>query len=281
MPTEPQLKSTLTKMQLQQGAQLTSLGDWSLIDHFGDPDAEVDAVTRAAGAIDLSHLGRIRVRGDGALPLLERACTADVARQEDDTAILTCLCDAAGKIIDIAYLVRLEGMWVLSTNCLACPAVLAHLMSLNEAEGFDAKIDDQTFKTVLISVAGPAARELLDELLPGEKPSSLARGEARMGTMMVARYIAMRTGSTGQWSLEVMVPNMLAGAAWNFITVKAGHGQKALPPIGQAAWNTLRQNAGIPAGDALTGQTPREANLTHLLDLDDKDHHYLGREALE
>jgi aminomethyltransferase len=281
MPTEPHLQSTLTKMQLRQGAQLTSLGDWSLIDHFGDPAAEVAAVTSAAGAIDLSHLGRIRVRGDGALPLLERACTADVARQEDDTAMLTCLCDASGKIIDLAYLVRLENMWVLSTNCLARPAVLAHLMQLNEAEGLEAKIDDQTFKTVLIGVAGPAARELLDGLLPGDKVSGLARGEARMGTMMVARYIAMRTGSTGTWSLEVMVPNMLAGPAWDFITKKAGHGEKALPPIGQVAWNTLRQTAGIPAGQALTGQDPRGVNLTHLLNLADPDHHFLGREALE
>lgn len=281
MPPTAELKSPLIKMQLRQHAQLTPLGDWTVAADFGDPSAERDAVTRAAGAIDLSHLGRIRLRGDGALELLERACTTDVARQEDDTAMLTCLCDEAGKIIDVAYLVRLESMWVLSTNCLARPAVLAHLQQLIEAEGFDAKVDDQTFKTALIGVAGPAARDLLDELLPGEKPSTLARGEARMGTMMLARYIAMRTGSTGVWSLEVMVPNMLAGAAWEFITAKAGHGQKALPPIGQAAWNTLRQAAGVPSGPDLTGQDPRDAGLTHLLNLADKDHHFLGREALE
>ena len=93
----------------------------------------------------------------------------------------------------------------------------------------------------MITVAGPEVAELLDPLLP-EKVSPLPRGEARMGSMMIARYIAMRTGSTGQWSVEAAVPNTLVTQAWRFITEKA---DPPLPPIGVAARDILRKEAGL------------------------------------
>ena len=101
------------------GAEMAERDGWLAPIHYGDAEAEAGALTARAGVFDSSHLGRIRVAGDGALDLLERACTADAATQEDDTALLTAICDEAGVIIDVCFVVRLAKFWVLTTNAAA------------------------------------------------------------------------------------------------------------------------------------------------------------------
>lgn len=231
-------KLALHNGHVEAGATMVVRDGWWLPETYGDVDAEVAAVRAKVGVFDRSHLGRIRIQGDGALDLLEQVCTADVARQEDDTALLTDIRDEAGGVIDTGFLLRLEPFWVFTSNAAAREAVVERFSS--PADSLGAKVDDQTFKTSMLTVAGPGAPELLDAFLP-EKVSALPRRAARMGMMMIARYIAMRTGSTGLWSLEVMVPNMLVGEAWRHITQKAsGYG---LPLIGTAAQDILQAQA--------------------------------------
>jgi len=251
---------------------MVELAGWLVAAHYRDAEAEAAVLGERAGVFDSSDLGRIRVRGDGALELLERACTADVSGQEDDTALLTAICGESGVIIDVCFVVRLESFWVVTTNAGARPAVLEHLQNI--ADDVGAKVDDQTFKTSMITVAGPAAMESLDPVLP-YKASQLGRGQVKSGSMLVARYIAMRTGSTGLWSMQVMVPNMLTGRAWQFITEKAG--DRCLPPVGRDAQEALRRWAGVPGPDDFAGKDPITAGMGRLVDF---NHDFLGRDAL-
>jgi aminomethyltransferase len=82
----------------------------------------------------------------------------------------------------------------------------------------------------------------------------------------VARYIALRTGLTSLWSLEVIVPKMLAGQAWTYITRKAG--ENALVPMGLAGRDVLRIEAGLPRYGHEINETidPLTAGLEGLLD---------------
>ena len=231
-------ESALAKTQRQLGAEMTSLADWTVAANFGDLDAEIDAIKNRAAVFDLSHLGRIRVRGDDAMAALEALCGEQIARLEDDTVTPMPIRNAAGDVLDTICLARLDGMWLVTTSPAQREAVAAELQAVVDSAGLSAKVDDQTLKTTHLSIAGPAARELLDGLLP-EAPSKLARGQARMGTLMIAKYIGLRTGRLPQWSLEVIIPNMMAGPAWGFITTKAGHGEKTLPPVGTDAIDAL------------------------------------------
>ena len=227
-------ESPLAKVQRQIGAEMTSLANWTVAANFGDLDAEIDALTNRAAVMDLSHLGRLRIRGDGALDLLDALCDSDIARQEDDTVVPMAIRSADGATLDHICLSRLETMWLVTTSAGQREAVLALLKATADTMDLKVKIDDQTLKTTHLAVAGSAARELLDGLLP-EPPSSLSRGQARMGNFMIAKYIALRTGRLPVWSLEVIIPNMMAGPAWDFITHKAGKGEKTLPPVGTQA----------------------------------------------
>lgn len=232
-------KTSLYDAHVAGGATMIEHDGWLVPEHYGDVDAEVDAALSRAAVFDSSQLGRIRIRGDGALELLETHCTADVAHQEDNTALLTDIRDSAGETIDTGFLIRLETFWVFTSTPAGREGVLATLSE--SAAGLGAKVDDQTFKTSMITVVGPQAAGILDAFLP-VKASSLPRGAVKQGSLMLARYIAARTGAIGLWSLEVTVPNMLVGQAWRYITKKAG--DNSLLPIGQAAVDILRTKPG-------------------------------------
>lgn len=255
-------------------AKLGELAGWRVPLSFRGPFEEAVEVRRRAGLFDVTPIGRLRIRGDGAVDLLSYLCTHDVETQADNTAALTLLCDETGGILDVCMLSRLENFWLLTTSPCNRGKILDHLNT--HADRFDARVDDQTEMTCQVSVAGPQAAALLDAVLP-EPVSGMSRRQVYVGSLMLARYIAMRTGCTDAWSIEVVLPNMFAGRAWDFATKSAG--ERAIPPTGEIARDILRIEAGVPAYGREIDETvnPGMARLMHLVH-GDKD--FLGAEAV-
>jgi len=247
---------------------------WSMPLHYGDWAAEVRHVRSRAGVLDVSDTGRIRIRGDGGLELLERTCTADVARQEDDTIIETLLCNEQGGIVAAGRLVRLSSFWVLTCDAQCRRSALELLQAT--ADGFDAKVDDQTFKTAKLAVTGPAAASLLDGVLP-ERISGLGPMAARLGSLMIAKYIAARTNFTGEWGVEVMIPQNFSAQAWRFITHKAG--SSVISPAGATAREVLRIEAALPRYGSEIDQTidPISAGMEEAVNFDGD---FIGAQAV-
>ncbi len=273
MSADSLLRTPLYDAHLAAGAKMGEEGGWAMPMRYAGVIDEARQVHRRAGVLDVSHLGRIRLRGDGALDLLERVCTAGVAGQEDDTALHTLLCNEQGGILDEVFLIRLSDLWVLTVNAGNREKLLAHL---RDQKIPDAKIDDQTNQVAQLALLGPAGKEMLTSLLP-IRVDGLARGAAATGSLMVANYIAMRTGCARVWGLEVMLPNLFAAQAWNYVTRKPG--QNAPSPIGLAARDILR----IEAGYCRYGHEIHEAIdpiTAGLADCVRFDHDFLGAEAL-
>jgi len=268
------LRSALHSKHVAAGAKMSEVAGWEMPLSYGSTLEEVRRVHGGAGVFDISHLGRIRIRGGGAVDLLQRVCTADAAHQEDDTALHTLLCNDSGGVIDDCWLVRVEGFWLLTTNACNRRKVLAHLQG--HAADFDVKIDDQTERTTQVLVAGARAKDMLDAVLP-EKPSALPRRAVKVGSLMIARYVAMRVGYCNQWSLEVILPNMVAAQAWRFITEKAD--QHAIAPAGLAARDVLRIEAGLCRYGHELNETidPMTACLEAAVDF---SHEFIGAGAL-
>jgi len=238
---------------------------------------EANTVRLRAGVFDFSHAGRFRIRGDGALALLERVCTHDVVHQEDDTAEPTLLLNARGGILDTGRLLRMEDGWMLTVSPINRHKVLDHLSPL--AEELDAKLDDRTEKEATLLIAGPSAAGLLDPLLTdvmSEPASKLPAGAVRSGTYLLARYAVARTDELGMWSVEVTMSNLFATKAWRFITEKAG--DRCIAPTGLAAWDVLRVEAGVPAYGHEVNET-FDPYLAGLADRVSLDHDFIGADA--
>jgi aminomethyltransferase len=271
---EELLRSALHGQHIACKAKMSDEAGWSVpLSYVGALDEAAEARRRAV-VFDLSHFGRIRIRGDQAVELLERACTADVAPQEDDTAAWTPVCNAAGGIIDRVRLIRLADFWVMVTGPMCRQKVLQHLQAL--AEGYAAKADDQTGGTSMLAVAGPEAAGILSAVLP-LAVSDMKPGEAALGSFMIARYIADRTDFAGTWGLTVQLPNMLAAQAWKYITARAG--SNTVPPAGMAAWDVLRIEAGMCRYGHEMNETIHPLTLGLASEVD-FDHDFVGRDAL-
>lgn len=269
------LKTALHDRHVAMEATMGTEAGWSVPLSYTGALEEAAEVRRHAGIFDVSHMGRIRIRGDGALDLLSRACSADVYHQEDDTTIPTVLCNEQGGILDLCRLIRLPRFHVLVTSGHCREKILAHLTAM--AGDFDAKVDDQTPKTSLLEVSGPATAEILNAVLPFHV-GDLAKGEVKFGSLMIAKYIAERTSCTGEWGVAVAIPNLVVGQAWRFITHKAG--EHAVMPCGLAARDVLRIEAARPRYGHELNETiaPATAGLEACVDF---GHDFLGADAVK
>lgn len=272
--TEDLLHSPLYEKQLALGARMGEVAGWEMPLAYRGVVDEANEVRSRAGVFDLTPLGRLRIRGDDSLKLLERLCSHDVARQQDDTVAQTLLLNDRGGIIDLCHLVRLADFWVLQTSAANRLKVMEILQQA--AEGLAAKVDDQTTRTAMLGVAGPAAGGILDQFLP-EKVSQLPLGSGRLGSFMLASYIVARVDFAGVWGLQVTLPNLFASQAWRYITEKAG--ANALRPTGVWALDVLRVEASLPVYGHEINETidPYTAGLDELVCL---DHDFVGASAL-
>lgn len=232
---EPALeKSPLYERHVAAEARMGEEDGWVVPMSYSGVLEEAARIRRTAAVFDLSHLGRIRLRGNGALSLLRRVCTADVVRQEDDTALHTLLCTPHGGVIEECLLLRLAESWVLTCGPGNRRKVLSHLAAQNVP---DVRIDDQTGKVGQLAVVGPAAKEILRRILPVSL-EGLTAGRVKTGSWMIADYLALRTAGLGVWGLEVMIPAMFLPRAWDYLMR-----QEDLVPAGMAAWDVLRVEA--------------------------------------
>ncbi|MDD3663042.1 MAG: hypothetical protein PHT84_04195 [Candidatus Pacebacteria bacterium] len=208
----------------EKSARMGESGGWSVPAEFNG-QADANSVFRdGCGIFDLSHYSRIRLKGYSVPQTLENLGAAGLAGMDDDTV----------REVDIAgvacTLVRLENFWVAVASPDANEALLDKLKS---AAAGDTKTDSQTLKVAQFALAGPAAQQTLANVMPVKLPP-LADGQALLGSLMLANYIAYRRDINSVPVINVMLPAIFAAKAWNFITQKAG--ENCVAPLGNDAW---------------------------------------------
>ncbi len=268
-------RTALFDLHRALGARTVDFGGWDMPLHYGSQVAEHNAVRRAAGVFDVSHMGVVDVDGARSREFLERLLANDVAKlTSPGRALYGCMLNEAGGVIDDLLVYRLEGAaYRIVVNAGRREADLAWIR--RHAADFGVSVVERE-DLAMLAVQGPEARTLTAKLLPPERAAE-ALALAPFHARPIDEWYLSRTGYTGEDGFEVMLPT--AGAAALFEALRSA----GATPCGLGARDTLRLEAGMNLyGNDMDEQTdPFESALGWTVAMQPVTRRFIGRDALE
>ena len=229
------------------GAKLVPFGGWDMpLAYESGTIAEHLACRNAAAMFDVSHLGTVRVTGEGAYDRLQATLTNDLAKVAPGRAQYThLLADDDASVLDDII------VWWLGDDRFDVMPNASNTARVVDAVGGT----DVTYERAVIAVQGPQARERVASFFP----QAAAVPRFHVATCEVAGIdcTVAGTGYTGEDGIEIAVPADRATTVWDAL-LAAG-----VQPAGLGARDTLRLEAALPLhGHELgPGITPLQAGL--------------------
>ena len=245
-----------------------SYGDGTLAEHRACRDGAV--------VFDVSHLGTVRVEGEGAVEVCQRAFTNDLGRIGPGRAQYTHLLNPADASVtdDIIVWWRRDGALDVMPNASNTDGVTSALAEEAANLGEErVTISDVTSSRAILAVQGPDARRRLATISP--EAAAVSRFAVVDVSVAGVSCVVAGTGYTGEDGVEIAVPAEDAAILWETLTA-AG-----ITPAGLGARDTLRLEAGLPLHGHELGEgiTSLQAGLGWVVRWDKGD--FRGRSALE
>jgi aminomethyltransferase len=254
------------------GARLVDFSGWEMPVQYEGIKSEHQAVRRAAGLFDVSHMGEVVFRGPDAERALQRLATRDVSRLETGQAGYAAVCYEDGGTVDDVLVYRREGDFLVVVNAANREKDLAHFRE--NTSDLDVTVADESDEWALLALQGPRAQEILQGFTEIDLSKiRYYRFVSTAGDELQA--ILSRTGYTGEDGFEIFLRPDDASEVWRML-VGAG-----ATPVGLGARDTLRLEAGMCLyGNELDPETtPLEAGIGFAVHLD-KDPEFIGQDAL-
>lgn len=264
----------LHEEHLALGATMVPFAGWDMpIQYPSGIVSEHRATRAAAGLFDLSHMGELWVRGDGAPAALDRLVSSDIQGLAVGHARYGLLTNQSGGIVDDVIVYRTApGELLVVVNAANVEKDLAHLTERLTG----AAITDASAETALVAIQGPRALAISGRVADAPLDDLASFGVRRTAVAGV-ECLAARTGYTGEDGLELFTPWGGAPTVWHAL-LDAGAGE-GLVPVGLGARDTLRLEARLPLyGNEIDEATsPIEAGLGWACALDKP---FLGRDEI-
>ena len=156
-------RSPLDAVHRRLGAKMGAFAGWDMPIEYQGTLSEHKAVRERVGVFDLSHLGKVEVRGEGAHDALQHALSNDLDRLTEAGAAqyTLCLTDDGGIVDDLIVYGEDDG-YLLVPNAANWPKV-ADAVRASDPGG--AEVVPRPDIAVL-AVQGPRAPELVEGLFP-------------------------------------------------------------------------------------------------------------------
>jgi aminomethyltransferase len=255
-PVQTLRRTPLYERHAALGARLVPFAGWEMPVQYTSISEEHRAVRTQAGVFDVSHMGQLRLVGDGAHDYLQGRLSNDLDRIEPGGAQYTLLTNDEGGIVDdlIAYR-RGRDDYLLIVNAANVESDHAAL----------AETEDVSSEWALVAVQGP---EALDRLGLEVEPFTF-----REDDVLGVRCLVAGTGYTGERGCELGCAPDDAPRLWDALL------ERGVMPCGLGARDTLRLEVCYPlhGNDITPERTPLEAGLGWACALDKE---FTGVEAL-
>lgn len=239
-------KTCLSAAHYAAGAKMIDFGGWEMPVIYTSIIEEHRQTRASVGVFDVSHMGRLELRGAAAEAVLQRACTRNVGKLAVGRCGYSHICNERGGILDDVIVSRYDDRWLVVCNASNRDKIVRHLQSL--MAGAEAKLTDRTLDTCMIAVQGPRAWDTLKNLPIGiaADPAQIKRYAFVSGSTMGFAWALFRTGYTGEDGFEIVAPVSVATMIWNYLVGSQDRGGPSVRPAGLGARDTLRLEAGMP-----------------------------------
>ena len=232
-------------------------------------------VRTTVGVFDVSHMGRVEVRGQDAMKFVDYITSNDVFGLAPNQVQYSTFCVEDGGIVDDLLVYRLPDYVYLVINGACREADLKWIMQNKRG---DVEIIDKTFEVAQLAIQGPKAENVMQKICDIDL-SKIGFYWASQAKVADIDMVISRTGYTGEDGFEIYFENKYADKIWDAI-FNAGK-EFEIEPIGLGARDTLRLEMKycLYGNDITLKTNPLEAGLGFVVKLDKPDR-FIGQDVL-
>jgi aminomethyltransferase len=266
----------------EKNGNLTEFAGFNLPLWFKGIIPEALAVRNAAGIFDVSHMGRVVIKGKDSAKLLDNVTTNDVPALKIGQGQYSLICNPEGGIKDDITVFKLrEYEHLVVYN--AGNRSKDYDWIVSNSSGLDVSITDVSDNVAMFAVQGPKARKIVGSLSKNNLDTIPRFGWA-WTELAHAKTLVTQTGYTGEDGFEVYVwdssisnPSK-ARSVWDKL-LEAGK-PYGLEPCGLGARDLLRLEAGLClyGTDMDENTNPYEAKLNFVVKLHKE---FIGKQRLQ
>lgn len=239
--------------------------------------AEIDALCRNVGVMEVSGFNRFEISGEGATAFLDHMVCGKLPVKIGKVR-LCYLLNETGHVLGEATIAKLgdEHYWYGS----AAAAEWHDRDWLNQYKPDTVTLTEMAATHTILVVAGPKSRALLQSLSPRSDWSKQAFPWMSVQQMSLAHasVTAMSVSFSGELAYELHIPNEQLYLVWKLINQAGADFQ--LSRFGLYATESMRMEKGYRhwKADLITERNPMESALDRFVDLDKPD--FIGKVAL-
>ncbi len=271
------LKNTvLYPLHLKLGATMGEFAGWNMPLWYKGILIEHNSVRKNVGVFDISHMGRLHVKGKDAEELLQRTTTIDITEIGNLEMKIGFICSENGGIIDDVSVYRFDNNdFVVVTNAINRERDYGWLK--RHGKNLEVKLDDISDVTAMLSIQGPNSVDYIGDVFK-ETLKDLKWFFAEFIEKNETSILVSRSGYTGEDGYELCIwyqSQERILKIWNDL-VNVG-----IPPCGLGARDLLRLECGflLYGVDEDDNVTPVEANKMDFVDMNKKD--FIGKSVIE
>jgi glycine cleavage system T protein len=262
----------------QAGADQKNWG-WERPPYFDQVGAEVQAARERVALFDMTSFGKIRMRGFGALDLLQKLAANDLDNPVGRVTYTQFLNPKGGIESDVTVTRLGENDFRIISGTAFVSNDLGWIQLHMPADG-SVEIEDETESLCCLGLWGPDARRVLGSICGSDLSNdAFAYMTAQSMDIKDVTVWAQRVSYVGELGWELYISPENALTVWD--AVMAAGEEFGIQPAGYKALDALRIEKGYLywSGDITPEDNPLEAGLGMFVHMEKED--FIGKKALQ
>jgi len=237
-------RTQLYQWHVDHKARMVPFAGWEMpVQYPTGPIEEHHTTRRSAGLFDIDHMGQIVVTGPQAEAFLNKLLTWDVSLMKPNEAHYALMCYDNGGVVDDVFVYRLPDRWFVVVN--ASNLAKDSQWMQEHSSGYEVTVQDVSPETYMVALQGPSAIQILQKVVQVDM-ASVPRFTAVQAPVDGISTLIGRTGYTGEEGVELFFPAEQAVHLWQLLLDAGQTAGLDIKPIGLAARDSLRFEAGMP-----------------------------------